>query len=212
MTSPEVHDGKRSGRRLQINLFTLLSLIAAVAAWAAFWRLREEVRRYEVVIPAMRDSARVLEIDDPGRIAVVRHHELWNDDFRWRVFLPDDRSYQLALATDEIEESGLAVPKSTVDIPSGEHELLFTYRQQDDDRWRLRVELDGDCVIECDEESGWNLVYGSQGGAEFRGSVQRDPSEPLVLFRRRFFEGSRSSHSPPKGAASGAMLWIEESP
>lgn len=217
-TAPTPDAAQPPRRRPQFGLLTLLLLVTAVASWTAFWQTRREMARLEARLPGMREIARPLRVDDPLQYAVVRHHELWNDDFRWRVYLPPNDRYRLRLATKEVDQQGLAEAVDQIELPPGEHELELRHEQVDQE-WRIAVLVDGEERLRDAQPSEWNTGRGSSGGSAFATSKQQPVVQPLVLFRRRFMvpagssgaSGSAASGSAttPQGPSDGILVWIE---
>lgn len=200
-------------RRPQFGLSTLLLLVTAVASWTAYWQIHRQTARLEARLPGLREIARPLRVEDPARFAVVRHHELWMDDFRWRVHLPPGAGYQLRLATREVDRKGLADAAEQTPLPPGEHELELQYEQVDGE-WRIAVLVNGQQRLEDVQPKEWHLGRGSSGGSEFSASEQQSLEQPLVLFRRRFMvpvnaAAPSSGATTPQGPSDGILLWIE---
>lgn len=187
-------------------------LIAAVAVWLAYWQTSREVERMQLALPGLRDAARQLRIGNPHEYAVVRHHELWNDDFRWDAYLPAGGDYVMRLATEQIDTEGLAEPVKQYAIGAGRRAVQLFYEKVDD-RWRIEVTVDDQLVLQDTQPLSWHEGGGSTGGAAFDQQAQQDVGQPLVLFRRRFMEKqSNGGYSTPAGPTAGLLLWIEREP
>jgi hypothetical protein len=192
----------------QIGLRTLFLLITVVAVWTVYFSNRSAIRTYEERIAAMKPLARELTIDDEFKIAVIKKEPYWYDENRWEVYLPPG-TYRLCLATREIDESGFAPIAASIPLSPGRHTLSLE-QVKTDDGWRVVVECDGQQVLATDEPKAWYPAVGSVGGGEFDSLTEREPSEPLVLFRRRFtLPAAGGRNTTPTGPADGVMLWIE---
>ena len=187
--------------------------ITAVATWTAYWQTHQHTLRLQQQLPGLRNLARRLRVDDPDQYAVARQHELWNDDFRWRVYLPPEHQYDLRLAAEEVKGAGLAPVAAERSIAPGEHELQLTCEKVDD-QWRIRVLVDGEQYLSETRPGEWNGGQGSSGGAEFTTSEQEVLSQPLVLYRCRFMvpnSQNPNNWNTPSGPSNGLLLWISES-
>jgi hypothetical protein len=193
---------------LQWSLQTLFLLTAAVAVWIAYVRLHQQVSRLEQEVVSMQQMARELVIEDREQIAVVMLPQMWMDESRWEVYLPEGE-YMMRLATRQIDEKGLALAVEETPISAGRHRIELLRPDEGAGR-EITVIVDDRPLIETEESPDWDPGPGSSGGSEFDSCVQRSAHEPVVLFRRRFNRRSNTGRSvAPKGPTEGLMLWIE---
>jgi hypothetical protein len=195
--------------RWQFSLRLILLLMAAVGVWTAEIANRYEIASLEKRITAMRPLARELIITDRNKIAVVKLEEHWYDANEWRIYLPPGE-YQLRLATQLIPSQGFPEPQQTVRLSGGEFELSLLQKKQGEGH-RVQILKDNAVFMTADEPLSWDPGSGSSGGGHFTNSEQLKPSEPVVLFRRRFSQpvGNTGSSTTPQEPCAGVMLWIE---
>ncbi|EAQ81186.1 hypothetical protein [Blastopirellula marina] len=200
----------------RFSLYTVMSTTAVIAVWVAYLVTLEETKRMQLQLPGLREVARELQIDDPQQYAVVRHHELSNDDYRWRIYLPPEQKYQLFLATKNVDQNHAPQkpkpgPSIATPIAPGEHELSLRYEKQTEG-WIVQVSVDGQIVLEELQPPEWNLGIGSTGGSNFQGSQQQATDEPLELFDQVFSVPHPESpnSSSPRDSETGGRLWIEK--
>ena len=192
----------------QWSLQTLLLLTAVVAVWVAYFHLRQQIGRLEQEVDSMQQMARELIIEDREQIAVVMLPQMWMDQSRWDIYLPEGK-YVIRLATRQIDQKGLAPPVEQTPIPAGQHRIELMRSDEGAGR-QLTVTVDDRPVIEAEEDSGWDPGGASSGGSQIGNCEQRSAQQPLVLFRRRFYRPSKGGQNvPPKGPSEGWMLWIE---
>jgi hypothetical protein len=203
-----MNSSPKRGFILQWSLQTLLLLTAAVAVWLTYARFRQRIPQLEQQIDAMQRMARELTVVDESQIAVVKLQELWYDENRWQIYLPPGE-YRIRLATREIDGKGLPPVFDGSPISAGQHLIELVQSGESDDR-KITVVVDDTPLIETVESADWSDRPGSSGGSLFGRCTQRDPNEPLVLFRRRFHQRMKNGQrSTPKGPTEGLMLWIE---
>ncbi len=201
--------------RLQWSLQTLLLLTAAVAVWVAYVPLRQQIRRLEREIDAMQEMAGELIVEDSEQIAVVMLPQMWYDESRWEIYLPEGE-YVMRLATRridtrtrEIDKKGLAHVVGESPISAGRHRIELL-RSEDGRGQEITVLFDDRPVIEAEEAADWDPGCGSVGGSPIGRCAERPADEPLVLFHRRFQKRLKNGGSTsPKGPTEGLMLWIE---
>lgn len=193
---------------LQWSLQTLLLLTAAVAVWVAYFRLRQQIPRLEQQIASMQQMARELLVQDEKQIAVVMLPQMWFDESRWEIHLPQGE-YMMRLATREIDEKGFAPAVGETLIGAGRHRIELMQSDEGNGR-TITVMVDDQPSIEAEEGSDWDPSHGCSGGSEFGNCTHLSPHEPLILFRRRFYRRTKTGqNTAPKGPTDGLMLWIE---
>lgn len=198
----------RSRLRPRFSLLTLLLLIAATASWLAYWRIAKRTERIRAELPGLREIARSLIVEDPAQYAAVQQHSLWDDDFRWRVYLPPQHRYQVHLATDAVDHRGQPTPVASASIPPGKHELELRSRKADD-HWQIDVLIDDEVRLSDTRPLEWNPRRGSSGASEIRTLRQSLTTQPLSLFRRRFMMDDSGQWNVPDGPTNGIALWID---
>ena len=219
--TPERQDAtpRRRRFRLQWSLQTLLLLTAVVAVWVAYFRLRQQIPPLEQKIDVLQQMARELIVDDEGQIAVVMLPQMWYDESRWEIYLPEGQ-YVMRLATRQIDDQLVTLvlgrdkevfPPAVGQTPvSGGRHRIELMRSEDGSGREITVLVDDRPVIEAEESADWWPGHGSTGGSQFSSCAQRSAHEPLVLFRRRFSRQLKGGRCvTPKGPTEGLMLWIE---
>ena len=183
-------------KRWQVGLRTVFLLLAAIAVWMTYFLNRRHNAALAARIAVMRPMARELAIDDEGRIAVVKLEELWFDENRWEVYLPDG-AYRLCLATRGIEQNGLVPAVKSARLGAGRH-FLALEQQRVESGWRVTATWDGTGRLTVEEPAGWDPGSGSSGGGSFSVSTQLAADQPVVLFRRIFSRpvGKGQSRTP----------------
>jgi hypothetical protein len=202
----------RSAKKLQFSLQTIMLFTAVVAVFVAYFRTRDETAQLRRQLPGLREAARELIVHDPEQYAVVQHQPRWYDEFRWRIYLPEGRRYELFLATEKIENSNKGLPPATgkFELTPGEHELEIQQIREADDSWQVRILVDGETALTQKHPESWHPGVGSSGGSEFSSSQQQAVEQPLILFQRRFHEPTKGGGSQtPQVPSNGVMLWIE---
>lgn len=202
---------KPRATRLQFGLRSLFLLVAAIAVWTTYFSNRHRMTTLEAEITAMRPLSHELVVNDADKIAVVKLEELWYDDNRWEVSLPDGK-YRLCLATRGIDERGLAPVMKSEAIEAGRHSI-YLEQQDDKARWLVTVGWDGRLLLSVQEPKEWNSGSGSTGGGQYSECTQLAADQPLILFRRRFSRPGRAGQvTTPSGPTEGILLWIEPIP
>lgn len=210
---PDATARRRRWFRVQLSLRTLVLLVAAFAVWTSYGLDRGRIARLNDRIARSRPLVRELVIDDDQKIAVVRIEPLWMDENRWDVYLPEGTSYRLCLATQDIDQNGLAPEFVSEPLSPGRHSLSL--EQIGDGRnipWNITAILDGGPRLTIEEPAVWNPNHGSSGGGQFDQSSQLPEDEPVVLFRRRFMQSNAPNWTVSNGPTEGILLWIEPAP
>ena len=195
---------------LQWDLRTLLLLTAVVAVWGGFLLEQHRNARLKTRVKALSEMTGELRIEDPAQITVVHIPDVWYDEPRWDIYLPEGR-YAVRMATRDVEflESPPA-PRQEKAIEPGRHRIELL-QSRDGDVDRIRVLVDGQVLLEATETPDWNPRFGSMGGANFGLCSQLDPDERVVLFRRVFMKLQPDGTHSTTGSTDGLVLWIEKS-
>lgn len=202
---------KSRATRFQFGLRSLFLLVAATAVWTTYFSNRHRITALEAGITTMRPLAHELVVNDADKIAVVKLEELWYDDNRWEVSLPDVK-HRLCLATREIDTEGLAPVMRSEAIEAGRHSIYLKQRE-DGAGWLVTAGWDGSRLLLVQEPKEWNPGSGSTGGGHHSQCTQSAVDEPLILFRRRFSLPSHTGQvTTPPGPTEGILLWIEPIP
>ena len=151
--------------------------------------------------------ARKLNIEDHHQIAVVRLHEIWGDEDRWDVYLPDD-TYAMRLATQEISDKGTAPVAEEKPISPGRHRIVLR-KSYGDSILRYTVEVDDRTVFDFMKASERGLCDGFMGSLYFSECEQLSPGGPAILYRGRFGQPTQRGHLWSETPTNGILLWIE---
>jgi hypothetical protein len=192
----------------------LFLVTTVVAVWFSHFLNRREIELLESRIQSIRPLARELVVEDANKVAVVKLDDIWDNDDRWDIYLPDG-IYQLCIATRGVAEEGLSSIAKKVSISAGKHQIMLDQQKTSEDaagRWQLTVEVDGKLAVAVEESAEW-ASGSSRGGGCFTLCTQLAPEKPAVLYRRRFArEGGKRQWSTPVGPTEGILLWIERTP
>lgn len=192
-----------------LGVRSLILLTAAFAVWFAYFNHRAEIERLKPRVASMRSLARELVVADEGKVVAVKHGELWMDDNRWQVYLPEGR-YRLNLATRDVTKDGIVSPLKSIVLPAGKRELSLE-QKLDGETWRVTVMIDGKKALEAAEPNPWDPGRGSSAGGGFSTSTEFDSDKPVVLLRRRFSRPDEKGRlTDPDGPCEGILLWIEK--
>ncbi len=183
----------------------MLLLTAVVAVWVAYFCLDRQISRLEQEIAWMQPWAGELVVEDTEQIAVAMLPQMWIDETRWEIHLPEGE-YVMRLATREIGDQGVAPVVEETVVNSGEHRIGLL--QSDERKCRkITVMVDDRPLIETTVASDWDPRRGYVGGGNFAICTQLPAHEPVVLYRRRFVP--KSGPLTSNVLANGLLVWIE---
>ena len=194
--------------RFQLGLRALFWLVAALAVWMTVEINRRENARLAAKVAALSIVARDLVVDDPGQYALVKLHDLWNDQTRWDAYLPPGR-YRVSLASRGIEGKGFAAPMRSAEIDGGKHRLILEQADRTNGP-RFLLKVDGRELFAFEEGRDWESSgWSSQGSGP--NSRQQPITRPLEMIRRQNLTPEDSNAAPKaiQGPRNGLLLWIE---
>ena len=231
-------DAPRKSRwpRLRFSLATLILLATIVCLLVALWTtwrrqqeatseakmLRDEIQKY-------RDEMGYLTITDPSKahaIGVPAHRNL---QWQWRVYLPENRRFQLHVVTGGVPKEGVAgrgrgSGSTTSTFRSGESLIYAEVQKDRNGQWVFHVEegiAAGSSTIGIHQTherwieggAGWSTQHVNPGQTQ-----TFEPGEPIVLLRLRVTEiiekteGGMVTRRATDEPCDGLMVWIESAP
>lgn len=169
-----------------------------------------DTQRLERQLPGLRNFARELQIHDPNQFAAVKKLPEWYGEQAAEIHVPPGGPYELCLALDKIETSGVEKPLDRISIASGKHNIRIFYETKKENSI-ASVILDGEVALTESRPKDWEPRAGSSGGMQFSTSKQYNHPAPWILFRRRFMTVSGPSSSQiASGPTLGLLVWIQK--
>lgn len=213
-------DGQPTARsfRPRFGMLSLMLFAGVVCVWSMYFQLLRVNPQIELQVEAMQALSTELKIDDATRIAVARPLRNWYDESIWMVYIPDGQTYEMHIATEDIDEtrSALVTPPASEDwttLSAGTFKIELRQEKAEDESHRVIVLVDDEVTLEVAREKEWDPGKGSSGGAHFSQPSQPTDDKQVVLFRRRFMQpkgdGSKS-YDTPKGPTNGIELRLEK--
>jgi hypothetical protein len=195
---------------LRFSLSTTLLLMALVACGITIWQLWREVGPLRQEVRRLRDEVGELAVDDPTKIHAIQVRQPDELTWRWRLWIPEGRSYVLRSVGENIPMAGSPKEGGTMWLrDSGE--MWVEYQITKDPRsgeWRGKLSREGGSVgADTHEWVNWGNRSGSSEGVGTKTMVF-EPDETVVLTRQRFGQSVKSSDDIPD-PAPGFMIWLE---
>jgi hypothetical protein len=214
-----------------LTAFALMTIVGLTIVVALQWR---EIGPLRAEVMQMRRELGRLTIDDPGRAQAIAVHQPDVNRWRWRIYLPPGGQYRFH------EFGGMLPPRGKLDnrqwfdamqqaqygISSGAFSsdalqgefTLDASLTLVGDRWRWKTHPGGG-ESRYTFTDNWPGDVGRIETSDVWENVQRvyDSGEPILLLYlsqsdKTTNASGATSHSPPKGAAEGIALWLEQTP
>jgi hypothetical protein len=207
MSDPQ---GKRFRLRPRFAMSTMLLFVTAFAVGLATYQVAQEVEKLRRQIAVTETFVRRLEIRDPEQFAAVKRKSEWFGESICDVYIPEGQEFELCLATEGVDEKGLALQYNRVPLSSGEHSIEVR-NDNYSDRSEVSVLVDAVAVMEEGKPREWNPRLGSSGGPQISKSQQFLTDEPLILYRMRFmFPSEPGISTTPPEPSPGILVWIQK--
>jgi len=202
-----------TSRRLRWPRFSLLSailLMAIVGLAIVTVQLYRELKPLRAEVRRLRDEVGVLSIDDPKKVAAIRVRTTPDYIWKWRVWIPEGRSYLLKYAGDTIPKSGIPKANGYITMSqSGEDWVQFKITPEAGaTRWAGYLETPHGSIGSASQDwVKWKQTVGSGDGV---GHMSKDfePDKVIVLERHRVSQTVNSS-SQIEDPSAGFMIWLE---
>ncbi len=227
--SPAVAASPR--RRMRFSLLSLLMFTGLVCLGVSHFQTSRKLHRTQQALEVANSELGYLTIDDPSQYAVIALPNFGPGpmQWRWRLFLPPGKRYQMRWALDKVPES--AVPQAPrenhIELldqyakPAAKGEpMIFTLAVSKNlaGTWQITAGLpDRGSSIYLRDPPAWLEDHSRPGwGTRIAGRNRTDVAPvdtPLVLLRYR-----KGKQVPPNGSTvdmqptDGLIVWIEEAP
>lgn len=220
--------------RLRFSLLTLLLLLTIAALAVTVWRQSFEIEPLRQEVRRLRQEVGHLSIDDPHRIYAIQVSQMQSNIRRYRVYLPNDRKYQIHLGLGEVagrprgqsknawlKKVAEASSGSSGGIQSGESTLDVEVRRDPDgatkDHWEIVYQINGAGGGKIGTEIAWlndRRAWSIAGDVGLEQQVERVPTDGIVLYALRKAEVKELPHGYTTAGTDdtkdtpGLILWI----
>lgn len=190
-----------------LSAILLTTIVALAIGIAQIWRevgpLRAEVRR-------LRDEVGALSVADPTKPCAIRVRTTDEFTWKWRLWIPEGRSYVLKHASDKIPKQGLAQSTGsiTLDEPG---ETWIEYRIAPDPTagiWMDRIRTPHTTVGSSSQDwLKWKRKLSTEEGISYT-TTSSEPGKVIILARERVSQTAAVS-SNIEDPSAGFMIWLE---
>jgi hypothetical protein len=197
-----------SGKRFRFSLGTLLFMTAILALAVTVWQLYGELVPLRAEVRRLRDEVGELSMDDKAKLYAIRVRAGEDFTWKWRVWVPEGRAYEIRYAGDQIPKQGF--PRATGMISfnqPGEHwiEYRISRHARSGD---MMGELTANVGSVGGGEQKWvSDSWVSTGDGVGTTTEEFDPGQPVVLTRNRISTTVNDS-SKIEDPSRGFMIWL----
>lgn len=202
----------RRSWRPRLSLLSLLLLMTIVGMAIVIARLWHEVGPLRAEVRKLRDEVGALSIDDPKKVYAIQVRMTPDYVWKWRVWVPEGRSYLLKYAGENIPKAGIPKPNGFITVnKSGETWVQYNISPEAAaTRWAGSLQTPGGSVGGASQDwVKWKRQV-SSGESVVHTTKEFEPDKVIVLARHRVSENAASSNQieDPSG---GFMIWLEPS-
>ena len=184
----------------------LMTILGMAIVIAQLWR---EVRPLRAQLHQLRDETGRLSIDDPTKTHVIQVRQADDYTWKWRVWIPDGRAYQVKMATQNIPATGFPTNTGTIkaDQP-GEMWIEYRIHPNSDGNWVDKLSTKFARVGGSPQPwVNWSRKKSMSEGASYHGHVA-EPGEKILLSRFRVSQKATNS-TKIEDPSAGFMIWLE---
>jgi hypothetical protein len=196
--------------RPRISLLTsllLMTIVGLTIVVAQLWRevvpLREENR-------GLRDEVGRLSIDDPTKTSVIEVRTTDDFTWKWRVWIPEGRAYQLQMATEDIPKTGYPESRGTISLDEP-GETWIEYRiapSPNSELWMDKLSTPTASVGSSSQPWVKWKRHTSTGEGVGHSTDVFEPGSNVLIARHRVSQTATSSDKIEDPSA-GFMIWLE---
>jgi hypothetical protein len=173
-------------------------------------RLWHEVRPLRAEVRRLRDEVGALSIDDPKKVYAIQVRTTPDYIWKWRVWVPEGRTYLLKYAGENIPNAGIPKPNGSITVNTiGETWVQFNISPEAAaTRWAGSLQTPGGSVGGASQDwVKWKRQV-SSGESVVHATKEFEPDKVIVLARHRVSEKATSSNQVEDPSA-GFMIWLE---
>lgn len=186
-----------------------MTIIGLVIGVVQLWR---EVRPVRAELRRLRDEVGALSIEDASKPCAIRVRT--NDEYtwKWRVWIPEGRSYLLKYTSEDIPRSGFPSNHGMITL-SEPGEMWVEYRIAPDPHssaWMDKLSTKGGASVGSSQQDWvkWRKRTGTGEGGVSETTQVFEPGKTIVLARQRVSEKATDS-SKIEDPSAGFMIWLE---
>jgi hypothetical protein len=196
----------------RFSLRSLVAVVTLVAMVLVIWRLYAELVPLREENRRLRSELGELSIDDETKFHAILMPQANPNEFtyKWRIWVPEGRSYQLQFASGTIRKQGFPQGYSngiSISAP-GEHWIEYrVFRDADSGRWiDMLYTRDASVSGSYQPWPDWSERVGT--GASVGDSTRVfEPGSRVELVRWRISQAKSSAQIEDPSA--GYMIWLE---
>jgi hypothetical protein len=98
----------------RFSILTALLLMTIVGLAIVATRLWREVDPLRAELGRLRDEVGALSIDDPAKPCAIEVRTTSDDTWKWRVWIPEGRAYELHVATENIPKKDIPADQGMI--------------------------------------------------------------------------------------------------
>jgi len=194
---------------LRMSLFALMLVVTLVAVGFGYFVNQREIEFIQSKLPALREVARELVVEDPSRAHAVKQYPEWFGQKLWKIYLPSNSDFQLCVATAEIDSTGFPPTERSIPIDSGIHNVSFCFSDK---------EVGEDFIVAIDDTLAQKvpIPWDSKridsfpwlDGLDFTFDVNQEKrvGQKLELLRFRCNQERKAATKP----GAGFLVWIQQ--
>jgi hypothetical protein len=196
--------------RPRLSLLTALLLMTIVGMAIVLVQLWFEVDPLRAELRELRNEVGRLSIDDPTQFHAIQVRSDNEYVWKWRVWIPEGREYQINLSTESIPKTGYPQSNGMIVIDKpGESWIEYRIKHDTDTKnWSDQLTTPSGSVGSSSQPwVTWNRRTSTSEGIGNK-TEARDPKKTILLCRHRVSKKATNS-GRIEDPSAGFMLWLE---
>lgn len=200
----------RRSWRPRLSIRTALLLMTIVGLSITVMQLWRELVPLRVELRELRDEVGRLSVDDPTKPYAIQVRSPDEHAWKWRIWIPEDRSYLLKFTSERIPKLGFPANSGLITLEQS-GETWIEYRLSPDAKsgiWYDTLSTPVGSVGSSPQDwVNWKQRTSTDDGVGHT-TKEYEPGKPIVLARKRVSQMATDS-SKIEDPAAGFMIWLE---
>lgn len=195
---------------MRFSIQLMLFVVALTGIGVSYFVNQHEIDSINEKLPALRETGRVLVVNDPSQLIAVKQYPERFGQKLWKIHLPKGKEYTISVAFESIDSEGISDPQVAIPIESGIGDVSFWFSAKKDQGDKFLIAINGQVkkTLDIPWKSSRSDSLPWFDGLDFMAfgiNQTKGGSEALELLRFRCHQNRKLATVP----GDGILVWIQ---